>query len=423
MASVSHAARLDQVSGADSRELDQVCEEVAAALYAEGTEPPFRVGSADFAADPQLICADRYWRLRFLDRPSVRTAAACSTWLVGHVARDHRTEVLEKWSLGYAFITKDSVESGQELSQALEAIVGQDTPGADTAYFTTLYQAGKHRANFWFDELHQFLDSSPLALAAGSHRRSPLFTALRSFAAFGSRVVTADHAISLLDEAWHSPDRTRHVVDICLNGIQAATPFDGAAALLRDRAAEAVRDHPRDHIFHFRLASGQHLAGQLDDALASIDAALRHLPAQGSRGSHKLLQEQYLARRDAILHSRQRARLDVEHEERLRAQDERHRIHWEQLQTELRGRADAQERAHRESQEQARANHVRSVELVAVFTSAIAFAVGSLQVSLSGDFSLRDRLLLIGVWGVAHVVFALLIVGGTWLITRPRDRS
>ncbi|MBT2397413.1 hypothetical protein [Streptomyces sp. ISL-100] len=420
MEAASHIERLEQVSASDSRELDRVCEEVATALLEGDVEPPFTVASADFAADPHLICADRYWRLRFLDRPSIRTAAACSTWLVGHVSRDHRTEVLEKWSLGYAFITKDSVESTLELSQAVEDIVGHDTAAGDTAYFATLYHAGKLRSNFWFDELHQFLDASLLALAAGVHRQAPLFTALRSFAAFGSRAITAEHAIGLLDQAWSSPERTRHVVDICLNGIQAASPFDGHGELLRDRAAEAVRDHPFDHIFHFRLGSGQHMVRDHDAALASINTALRHLPALGSRGSHKLLQEQYLAKRDAILEGRMRAELDAEHAQRLADQEDRHRLRWEQLEGELRRRGEEQEKAMREGQESARANHVRSVELVAVFTSAIAFAVGSLQVTLTGSFSLRDRLALIGAWGAGHVVFALLVVGGTWLITRPR---
>ncbi|MFI5805733.1 hypothetical protein [Streptomyces sp. NPDC051561] len=416
----SHTARLDSISATDSRELDRVCEEVATALYEGGGEPPFTVESADFAADAHLICADRYWRLRFLERPDIRTAADCSRWLNVHVTREHRTEVLEKWSLGYAFITKDTVESTAELSRAVEEIVGQENSSGDVAYFATLYHAGKLRSNFWFDELHQFLDSSLLTLAAGVHRRSALFTALRSFAAFGSRAITAEHATGLLDQAWNSPERTRHVVDICLNGINVAAPFEGHGELLRDRAAEAVRDHPFDHIFHFRLAAGQHLVRDEDAALVSITTALRHLPALGSRGSHKLLQEQYLAKRDAILEGGRRALLDAEHEQRLRAQEARHQQRYEQLEAELHRRGDEQAKAHREGQEAARANHVRSVELVAVFTSAIAFAVGSLQVSLTGSFTLRDRLFLIGAWGVAHVVFALLVVGGTWLITRPR---
>ncbi|MCM1969549.1 hypothetical protein [Streptomyces sp. G1] len=420
MESTAHTARLEQVAGSDSRELDRVCEEVATTLFKDGVEPPFEVTSSDFASDPFLICADRYWRLRFLDRPSIATAAECSAWLSRHVSRDHRTEVLEKWSLGYAFITKDSVESATELSRAVEVIVSADTSAGDAAYFATLYHAGKLRSNFSFDELHQFMDSSLLALAAGVHRRTALFTALRAFAAFGSRTITSEHAISVLDQAWSSPERTRHVVDICLNGIQAAMPFPGHGELLRARAEEAVRDYPRDHMFHFRLASGLHMVRAYDAALDSINTALRYLPALGNRGSHKLLQEQFLNKRDLILEGRLRAELDGEHQRRLVEQETRHRGNWERLEHELRRRGEEQDRAQREGQEAARANHVRSVELVAVFTSAIAFAVGSLQVTLTGSFSLRDRLALIGAWGIGHALFTLLIVGGTWLITRPR---
>ncbi|MFI8511294.1 hypothetical protein ACIGHB_09170 [Streptomyces sp. NPDC085460] len=218
MDSGAYAARLDAVVSSDSRELDRVCEEVAETLRRDDVEPPFDVNSADFATDPYLICADRYWRLRFLERPTILTAAACAAWLGTRVAREARTEVLEKWALGYAFITKDNVESPLELSRATEEIVSRDAPAGDVAYFATLYHAGKLRSDFHFDELHQFLDASLLALAAGAHRQSALFIALRSFAAFGSPAITAEHATGLLDQAWRSADRTRHVVDICLNG-------------------------------------------------------------------------------------------------------------------------------------------------------------------------------------------------------------
>ncbi|NED15820.1 hypothetical protein [Streptomyces sp. SID9124] len=171
-----------------------------------------RRGVSDFAADPYLICVDRYWRLRLLERPSIRTAAACSLWISAHVSRGARVEVLEKWALGYAFITKDSVESAVGLAQGTEEIVSGDTSAGDVAYFASLYHAGKLRSGFLFEELHRFLDTSLLALAAGTHRQSALFTALRPFAAFGSPAVTAEHAVGLLDQAWHSADRTRHVV-------------------------------------------------------------------------------------------------------------------------------------------------------------------------------------------------------------------
>ncbi|OCC11575.1 hypothetical protein A3Q37_02772 [Streptomyces sp. PTY087I2] len=416
----SYTARLNGVTVSDSRELDRVCEEVALALHRDGTEPPFDVRSSDFAADPYLICSDRYWRLRFLEQPSIRTAAACSLWISAHVSREARVEVLEKWALGYAFITKDSVESAVELSQSIEEIVSRDTPAGDVAYFSTLYHAGKLRSDFLFEELHRFLDASLLALAVGTHRQSALFTALRSFAAFGSPAVTAEHAVSLLDQAWNSADRTRHVVDICLNGIQFAASFEGHGELLRDRAAEAVRDHPGDHMFHFRLATGHHMTGDHDAALTSIDTALRLLPAVGTRGSHKLLQEQYLTKREVIVEGRQRAALDAEHQQRLADQEERHQERWARSEEEIRRRDERLNRALKDNEESARANHVRSVELVALFSSVIAFAVGSLQVTLTGDFPLRDRLLLIGAWGSAHALFALLVIGGTWLITRPR---
>lgn len=392
------AARLHRAATADSRELDRVCERVAEELIAAGVEPPFDVTSSDFAADPFLICADRYWRLRFLQQPSVSTAAECAVWLARHVETEHYVEVSQKWALGYAFITRDTMESWTELSEATATIVGRDDSACDIAYFATLYHAGKLRSNFWFDELHQFLESALLTLAAGPHRSDPLFIALRAFAALGSRTITAEHATHLLQEAWTSPARTRHVIDICLNGLSAAAPFDAQGELLQHHAEEAVTAYPKDHIFRFRLATGEYMRGRYDTALASIDYALRLLPAIGSRGSHKLLQEQYLAKRDLIQEGILRAKRDAEQQRR-----------WEQ-----------QTLANEALDHTMQSSTVRAVELVAIFTAAIAFATGSLQITLAGTMPLHDRLWLLAVFGIGLAGFALLIVGGTWYITRAR---
>ncbi len=212
------------------------------------------------------------------------------------------------------------------------------------------------------------------------------------------------------------------MVDICLNGIHAAVPFDGQGELLRTRCEEAVQDFPLDHIFHFRLASGQHMCGRYDAALESIDTALARLPATGSRGSHMLLQEQYLSRRDTIQEARLRARRDAEHQRRLEEREAENQRRWERLEAELQHRWEQQEQATRVLQETTRSSAVRAVEVVAVFTAAIAFAVGSLQVTLNGSLALRDRLWLLTALGAGLAVFALLVIGGTWLITRSRER-
>jgi hypothetical protein len=353
-------------AASDSRELDRICEQVAEALIKENVTPPFEVRSADFAADPYLICADRYWRLRFLDRPTITTAGECARWLITHVATEYRGEVGQKWSLGYGFITRDSVESRGELAEATERIVREDDAAGDIAFFATLYHAGKLRSNFWFDELHQFLESSLLAIAAGRHREDPLFVALQAFAAFGSRAITVEHATTQLNRAWNASQRSRHVVDICLNALSAAVPFEGQGQLLRQRAEEAVAHYPQDDLFHFRLATGQHMCDQHDAALTSIDSALRLLPAVGNRGSHKLLQEQYLAKRDAIQEGRLRALWATEQQRR-----------WER-----------QESANTDLRQTMQSSTIRAVELIAIFTAAIAFTVGSLQITLNGELAL-----------------------------------
>lgn len=390
------SARLDGARSVDARTRDRICEEIAAALLAAGTVPTFEVRSADLRADPYFRCADRYWRSRFVHQPTARTAVECARWMSDHVRDENWGEVAEQWALGNGFLNRGSVESAEQVAEAVgEAGTGPQTER--TGFFLTLYQAGKLRANFCFDELHAFLAFSPSALAAGSLREKPVFVALRAFAAFGSRTLTVAHACELLDQAWSAAGRTRHTVDLCLNGLAFAAPFEGQGELLRDRAAQAAEAYPDDHMFHGRLAAGLHMCGQHDAALRSIDTALALLAASPT-ASLGALQDQYLTKREAIQEGRLQALRDAEQQRR-----------WER-----------QAAANAQVERSLHTSSVRAVEVVAVFTAAIAFAVGSLQVTLTGDLALSDRLWLLAAQGVGLAVFALLIVGGTWLITRSR---
>ncbi|GGZ12925.1 hypothetical protein GCM10010365_35820 [Streptomyces poonensis] len=79
-------ARLDQARTADTRVRDRIVDEVAGELLAAGTPPAYEVASADLVTDPYFMSADRYWRRRFHDRPTVRTALECARWVTDHVA-------------------------------------------------------------------------------------------------------------------------------------------------------------------------------------------------------------------------------------------------------------------------------------------------------------------------------------------------
>lgn len=385
---------LGALVAANTRVLERDCEQIALRYLAQQVVPQFDVDSADFDRDPHLICADRYWFHRFQAEPTLHTAVECAGWLAEHVAAAVHEPIREKWALGYAFVTRDSVESAAEIADATGDIVAADDSGCNKAYFATLYHAGKLRADFFFDELARFLDASPLAMASGPHRESVLFTALRAFAAFGSRQVTVEHARTLFDEVWNDPERTYAAVDVVLNGVDASPEFDGQGELLRDSAAEALLTYPKSHILHFRLATGQWLCREYQAAAISIETALRLLPATGRRVSHELLQGQYLARREAIKEGRvAAARAEVERE-----------------------RADRTEREVARLADTMRGSVVRAVEVVAVFAAVIAFAVGSLNVSLNGNLALADRLWIVAALGGGLAVFALLVVGGTWAI-------
>ncbi|MFJ3985452.1 tetratricopeptide repeat protein [Streptomyces fungicidicus] len=394
--------RLEEARAADTRTRDRVCDEAAAELLAAGTPPAFEVRTADLRLDPFFMCADRYWRRRFQERPTAVTAVECARWMEDRVTADSWGAVAEQWALGNGFLNRGAVDSA-ELPAAAVAGAGGGDGGQRIAFFVTLFHAGKLRANFCFDELHAFLEFSPTSVASGPLRGEPVFVALKSFAAFGSRTLTVEHATGLLERAWSAPGRTRHTVDICLNGLAFAGPFPGQGELLRSHAEEAVRAHPGDHMFHARLATGLHMSGRHDAALENIDTALALLAASPT-ASLGALQDQYLTKRDAIQEGRLRALRDAEQQ-----------LRWEQ-----------QSAANAQLERSLHTSSVRAVEVVAVFTAAIAFAVGSLQVTLTGDLALSDRLWLLAAQGAGLAVFGLLIVGGTWLITRShhqRDRS
>ncbi|MFF0559317.1 hypothetical protein [Streptomyces sp. NPDC004266] len=386
-------------AGAEAADLDRIAEQVALQLHESGQEPDFEVRTADFATDPFFVCADRYWRRRFADSPSTDTALACARWIALHTTPGCRSAVREQWTLGNGFINRSHVETREQLDEAARSLAGAPE-AADAALTLLLYHAGKLRANFAFDDLNAALTTSALAALAGPRREEPVILALRAFAAFGSRALTTEHARGLLERAWEAAHRSRHVMDVCLNGLAFSVPFDGQGELLRRLAQEAVDAHPDNHMFRFRLATAHHLCADHDEALSHVDAALALLAHHGTF-SRELLMEQYLVKRDAIQEARLRAARDAEHEARWRRQEA--------------ANADLERTLHSSS--------VRAVELVAVFTSAIAFAVGSLQVTLSGTLKLRERLWLLTALGAVLAVFALIIVGGTWLITRRRSRG
>ncbi len=288
--------RLHQAAQAGDGDRDRVCEEIAEALISANITPRWSISSGDFA-DPMLLCAGRYWRRRFLREPTVTVAAACAHWLREHADALVRPAIAEVWALGYAFITRDTEDPRDDLTRATGAIVEAYHGDADICYFAALYHAGKLRANFRYDELRRFLDSSLLAVAAGPHRDTPLITSLRAYAALGLGI---SDGLVLLDGVWTTPDRSRAVVDVCLHALDIASPRLQTATLLREHAETAVTTYPTDHAMWYRLARGRLKCGDAPAALEAITRALTLLPAIGARVSHTHLQERYIAERTLI---------------------------------------------------------------------------------------------------------------------------
>ncbi|MQY23230.1 protein-tyrosine phosphatase family protein [Nocardia macrotermitis] len=409
---------LETLKQAGSRSLDRDCARLAEQYFAERVEPQFTIWSADFDSDPSFILADRYWNLRFREEPTLHTAVECAGWLSEHAELVVAEPVREKWAMGYGFITRDSIDSAEEIADATADIIAGN-PGGDRAYFAVLYQAAKLRSNHSFDELLEFLESSPLSV---SIRRTfwdaVLFRALRAFAAFGAERTSSEYACGLAEKVWSSPDRTRESVDVVLNGLAVGKDFDRRGELLRTWSAEAVSLFPDDHMFLFRLAIGQRLCGDYADARISIGRAQKKLPKTGWRISHNLLQEQFEAEQrliesqQAITRQMQTAREEMqqfmvnmtalvqESEKRIDTTIGRHEQKMQDL-------ADSTQRG-----------HTRAIEVVAFFAAVIAFAVGALDITLKGTESLSERSWLMAELGGGLLLFGVVIGAAMWLITR-----
>ncbi|MFF8815250.1 hypothetical protein [Streptomyces pactum] len=301
------ARRLSRAPQSDLRALERLCESIAEELFDTGVVPDITITSTDFATDRVLICADRYWRRRFLSAPSLDTAVECARWLAAHVEPEHRKVIEEKWALGYAFITSDTVDTDPVVEAVAVRIEQLGEQAASTAYFACLHQGGKLRTNFSFRALYQLLAHSRLVRAAAHRRTEPALTALRSLAAFGDRTHAPDHALDLMREAWNHPDRSRAVMDVCLNGLANSRYFPEQGPVLVEHARQALTEHPGDHGMHYWLAIGLLICGEYEEAGAAVDDALHFLPAHGSRGSHALLVEQYRLLRVRILDAERNA--------------------------------------------------------------------------------------------------------------------
>ncbi|MEU4892363.1 hypothetical protein AB0B12_11445 [Streptomyces sp. NPDC044780] len=100
------------------------------------------------------------------------------------------------------------------------------------------------------------------------------------------------------------------------------------------------------HIFEYLLASGQHMCQDHDAALNSINSAPRHLPALGNRGSHKLMHEQGLSKRDVHGEGRLHASLDAEYQRQVEERGAEHQESGQRMETDLRCRAETPRKAH-----------------------------------------------------------------------------
>src|SRR5699024_3760651 len=316
---------------------------------------------------------------------------------------------------GYAFITRGVIESDPRLDTVRTA----GDPDL-VAYFVASYQSMKLKFAFRFTDQVRFIDTvnnSPGMSAA--QREDPFWIAQEAAARFGDDRSDKDHAESLLIEAWKGAADSHHVADVCVSAVRYARRIKDQGRLLTHYADAALEVYPDDHIFLAASAAGHHMTAELGArpadgehasagtdanpdlvlALARIDEALTKLPAMGERTSYELFQQQYMAKREAIVdstihHDRIAAR-DRQVEQERKKRDADLKAQQERLEDEIARVEEAMDKA----DDQNRANQVRSVELVAVFSAVIAFAVGALQVTTAGNLPTGDRAWLLTLWG------------------------
>ncbi|ABW12069.1 conserved hypothetical protein [Parafrankia sp. EAN1pec] len=392
-------AQLGEVTAADSQALEHICGTTAARLVEAGVEPPFELTTTDLAADPWLICAERYWGRRLRTHPGVETAALCARWLGTRTAGltpHQRAAISESWALSFAFATRDTVESHHDLTAAVDSIVRQFAGSSpEVCAFAAMYHASKLRTNYWFDELHLFLESSPLISVAGEQPHGALFTALRAFAAYGSRRRTVEYAASLFGEAWAASPRSQQVMDVLLHALSAAPPFPGQGEQLRACAEEAVAAYPDDHTFRFRLATGQRQCARYAEAVDSLDAALRLLST--ARLWDSPFRQQYLRDREVSLDlMRDRACAAVRQQAAERSDEESRQ---------LRGRVQDPNML------------IRLVGLVAVLTvTFMVFAAGIAETDPAA--SLRTRLGQEAALGVSLLLLTVIVTAAARFVGR-----
>ncbi|MBT2527462.1 hypothetical protein J7E91_19035 [Streptomyces sp. ISL-99] len=272
----------------DPRERDALCEAISAELVAAEAEPPFDIASTDLDSDAFFICADRFWRRRFLADPGLETATACGNWILSRVADPWQRDTAEIWAMGFGFLT--AADFGRDpLGETAQYLAhSQDQPEAVTE-FSRLYQVGRARTAFRFDDVHALL----LAGREESDLLRPLEHALLAFAILGSPQWTRAYAQMRAEQAWKRRAGSKAALDLLLNGLGVAHPFIEQGPLLVSWASQAVRELPNSHSCWYWLATGQHMVGHQPEASTSIAKALAHLPATGTRVSHNLLLEQY----------------------------------------------------------------------------------------------------------------------------------
>jgi hypothetical protein len=286
--------RLKDLAKAPLVQRERACDDLARRALAQGEAVEVELTWRDFAdSTPAALFAERYWRRRLAQQPTLREACACGRWIAAQrLPRPDGERLVEQWL----------VRAGQQHSAApptaaevdavvVDAVTAREPWPWEALYAVVLYHAGQLWQQAAVGELAPWLTDSALAMAVPTVHHRPVVQALLAWEAFHDPEARAQAHLRW-GRAWDMAMRHDGLVaEILLSALTTPYHYRGAAGekpprgeLLsaHDRlaafAATALKAHPDAPVLRYYQARGLREIGRPREAAAALRAALRALP-------------------------------------------------------------------------------------------------------------------------------------------------
>ncbi|MBC8090816.1 MAG: hypothetical protein H7Y15_02530 [Pseudonocardia sp.] len=272
-------------------------------------------------------------------------------------------------------------------------------PGSPADLFVIALTLERLRFLFQFAQLATVVDGM-----AEDRRSEPFVQAMRAFALLGGRhPLHRDSGLAIVQRVWDSASDRRErlaIQDVCLHALWVAEHLPEQGRVLLDYCRRAEQealesgDERAGPVVLFRKAYALRELADYDSALIAIDTALGDL--RGDNEFVRTFSEQCIRERQLIIVGRDLTRLTTDLEETS-------------------GQISAAE--HRIEAVVER-NSIRSVEVLGLFSAAVAFAVGTSSIGANAASPLAGLLI--------AVALGACLLGFSWMIlfvAGPRVRE